>query len=208
MGWIVIISGGPGGPEYITTSAKNRAQRCEVLVGSKNQLMAIEPVSGQEIYEETDVERIMEIIEKHKDREVGVVVTGDAGIYSLAQRIIERFGKESVKEIIPGVSSLQVAFAMIKEPWLNVRVFSYHGRPIEGLDDILTYNRVAILCDREHNSKVILEELIKHGLFEKRRDIYVCQELTLPEERIIRIKSTKDIEAIVPKRREIVIIVS
>ncbi|NOY63858.1 MAG: precorrin-6y C5,15-methyltransferase (decarboxylating) subunit CbiE, partial [Nitrospirae bacterium] len=174
MEWIVIISGGPGGSEYITTSARNRARRCEVLVGSRNQLTAIEPLSGQKVYEETDVERIMEIIEKHKGREVGVVVTGDAGIYSLAQRIIDRFGKESVKEIIPGVSSIQVAFARIKEPWVNVRVFSYHGRPLEGLDEILTHERVAILCDREHNSKVILRELTKHGLFEKRRDIHVC----------------------------------
>ncbi len=208
MGWIVVVSGGPGGAEYITDIARRKAKAAEVLIGSRMQLQSIGPLEGQTVHEETSIERIMELIELHRGRETAVVVTGDAGIYSLSQKIIDRFGKDAVKEIVPGVSSLQVAFARIKEPWLNVRVFSFHGRPLEGLEEILKHERVAILCDREHNSKLILEKLLACGLFDHQRDIYVCQELTLPEERVIKIHSKEDLERIEVKKREIVLILN
>ncbi len=207
MGWITIISAGPGGAEYITEVAKDKARTCEILIGNKMQLEAIKPLPGQKVFEETDIERIMQLIKNFRHKQTGVIVTGDAGLYSLAQRIIDCFGKEAVKEIVPGVSSLQVAFARLKEPWLNVRVFSYHGRTLEGLDDVLNHHKVAILCDRKHNSKMILQRLRTYGLFEKSRRIYVCQELTLSEEKIIEVFSAEDIEEIIPQRREIIVII-
>ncbi len=208
MGWIVVVSGGPGGPEYITEIARKKAQQAEVVIGSKAQIEAVKPEPKQKVYIETGIDGIMELINQHRNKDTAVIVTGDAGIYSLCQRIIDRFGKEAVKEVIPGISSLQVAFARIKEPWLNVRVFSFHGRPLEGLEDVLKHERVAILCDREHNSKVILRKLMDYGLFDGKREIYVCQELTLPEERIIKIGSIEDVELIEVKGREIVVILS
>ncbi len=208
MGWIVVISAGPGGRDYITEIARRRAQSCKVLIGSKNQLASVNPEPQQRVYQETSIEKIMELLYKHRGDETAVMVTGDAGLYSLCQKIIDRFGKEAVKEVVPGVSSLQVAFARIKEPWLNARVFSYHGRPLEGLEEVLKHERVAILCDTEHNSRVILENLVEYGLFEHRRKVYVCQELTLPEERIIKINSAEDLERIEVQRREIVVILS
>ncbi|NOX21180.1 MAG: precorrin-6y C5,15-methyltransferase (decarboxylating) subunit CbiE [Nitrospirae bacterium] len=208
MGWIVVVSGGPGGPEYITEIARKKAQQAEVVIGSKAQIEAVKPEPKQKVYIETGIDGIMELINQHRNKDTAVIVTGDAGIYSLCQRIIDRFGKVAVKEVVPGISSLQVAFARIKEPWLNVRVFSFHGRPLEGLEDVLKHERVAILCDREHNSKVILRKLMDYGLFDGKREIYVCQELTLPEERIIKIGSIEDVELIEVKGREIVVILS
>ncbi len=208
MGWIVVISGGPGGPQYITEIARKKAQEAEVLIGSKLQLQSVMPKKDQTVYEETSIERIMELIDEHRAKKTAVMVTGDAGIYSLSQKIIDRFGKDAVKEVVPGVSSIQVAFARIKEPWLNVRVFSFHGRPLEGLEKVLEHERVAILCDREHNSKVILRKLMDYGLLKGKREIYVCQELTLPEERVIKIGSPEDVKMIEVKGREIVVILS
>jgi precorrin-6y C5,15-methyltransferase (decarboxylating) CbiE subunit len=208
MGWIVVIGSGPGGAEYITEAARKRARTCEVLIGSSNQIHAVKPLQEQTVYEETGIERILELLERNRGRETGVMVSGDAGIYSLAQKIIDRFGKDSVIEVVPGISSLQVAFARIKESWMNVRVFSYHGRALEGLEDILRHDRVAILCDHQHNSKVILGKLMDYGLFDGSREIYVCQELTLPEERVIRIGSPEDVAKIEVNGKEIVVILS
>jgi len=206
MGWIVVVSGGPGGPEYITEIARKKAQQAEVVIGSKAQIEAVNPLPEQKVYIETGIDRIMDLIEQHRGTDTAVVVTGDAGIYSLCQRIIDRFGKDAVKEVVPGISSLQVAFARIKEPWLNVRVFSFHGRPLEGLEEVLKHERVAILCDREHNSKVILGRLKDYGLFDGSRKIYVCQELTLPQERVIRVESVMDLRDLEVKRKEVIVI--
>ncbi len=207
MDWIVVISGGPGGEDYITGAARARARECEVLIGSEGQLNAVGPLKSQVVYKETDIERILQIIKDNKGREAGVIVTGDAGIYSLSRRIIDRFGKDAVREIVPGVSSIQVAFARIREPWLNVRVFSYHGRPMEGLEEVFGNDRVAILCDREHNSKVILGELAGLGLFEKFSSVHVCCNLTLNDERVIEVKEARDIGRLVSARREIIVLI-
>ncbi len=208
MGWIVVISGGPGGADYITESARRKASECDVLIGNKDQLNTIETHDTKHVHEESGIESILDLLEKHRGEKTGIMVTGDAGIYSLAQKIIDRFGKDSIIEVIPGISSIQVAFARIKESWLNVRVFSFHGRALEGFEEILEHERVAILCDREHNSKVILGKLMDYGLFDGSREIYVCQELTLPEERVIRIGSPEDVAKIEVNGKEIVVILS
>jgi len=208
VGWIVVVSGGPGGSEYMTEVARKKAQQAEVVIGSKAQIEAVKPRPEQKVYMETRIDSIMDLIERHRDKDTAVIVTGDAGIYSLCQQIIARFGKEAVKEVVPGISSLQVAFVRIKEPWLNVRVFSFHGRPIEGLEEVLQNERVAILCDRENNSTVILRKLTDYGLFDGKREIYVCQDLTLKEEKVIKIDSPKDVELIEVTGREIVVILS
>ena len=205
---IVVISAGPGGKEYITDIARKKSKDCEVIIGSAEQLAAAGVSRMQTVYEEWGIENIVKLLERHKGRLVGILVTGDAGIYSLAQRFAERFGEESIEEIVPGVSSIQVAFARIKEPWLNLRVFSYREGPFEGFEEVLRHERSAILCDKEHDSKKILTALEGSGLFERERKIFVCQELTLEDETVMKIHSGDDIEKIEVKRREIVVIIN
>jgi len=43
---------------------------------------------------------------------IAVLVTGDPGLFSLAKPVIERFGRTRCR-VIPGVSSVQTAFARI-----------------------------------------------------------------------------------------------
>jgi len=203
---ISVISAGPGGKGYITLNAREKVKSCDVVIGTGIQLASVETVSSQIVYEESSIDKILDLIAEHEGSRIGVLVTGDAGVYSLAQKIIQRFGKDAVEEIVPGVSSIQLAFARIKEPWLNVQVFSYHGRPLERLEDILTHERVAVLCDREHNSRVILSGLERIGLFEREREIYICQDLSMESERVVEIRSPEDIEGIEPARREIILI--
>ncbi len=204
---ITVISAGPGGRGYITAIALQKAGKCDVIIGTGQQLDTAGHAPGQTVYRESSIEGIMRLIERHQGERVGVLVTGDAGIYSLAQKIIGRFGKEAIEEIIPGVSSIQVAFARVKEPWLNVRVFSFHGRPLEGLEDILGFDRVAVLCDRENNAKAVLSALTGLGLFDKARSVYVCRDLTMEDERVLEVRGPEDIEGIETGRREIVLLI-
>ncbi len=203
---IRIISAGPGGRGYVTAVAREKARECDVLIGTEDQIAAVGTAPGQDVYRESSIEAIMGLLEEERGRLAGVLVTGDAGIFSLAQKIIERFGKEAVEEIIPGVSSLQVAFARVKEPWLNVRVFSFHGRPLEGLEDILRHDRAAVLCDREHNAKAVLSALCRCGLFDAGRDVYVCRDLTTDDEEVSEVRGPGDIGKLKAGRREIVLL--
>jgi cobalt-precorrin-7 (C5)-methyltransferase len=204
---IVIISAGPGGSDHITDHARMMARACDVLIGSAEQLAAAGRSEGQTVYDEWGIEKIINLLERHEGQMVGVLVTGDAGIYSLSGRIMNRFGRDSVVEVIPGVSSLQAAFAKIRESWLDVRIFSYREEPFEGFEEVLQCDKVAIFCDKDHDSRTVLRELEKAGLFSKRRKVYVCQELTLGGESIVEIIAPGDIENLEVKRREIVIVI-
>jgi 16S rRNA C1402 (ribose-2'-O) methylase RsmI len=53
----------------------------------------------------------------------------------------------------------------------------------------------------------VLGALEKAGLFNKKRKVFVCQELTLEGEKIIRISSHEDIENIETKYREIIVMI-
>ncbi|KJR43092.1 precorrin-6y C5,15-methyltransferase (decarboxylating), CbiE subunit [Candidatus Magnetoovum chiemensis] len=205
---ITVIGAGPGAAQYLTLYALDKVKTCDVVIGTKEQLLSINTNSSQIVYEQNKIEKIFDLIKTHEGQEIAVMVTGDPGIYSLAQKIGDKFGKEAIKELIPGISSIQLAFAKIKESWLNVSVFSYHGRKIENLDKVLETSKAVILCDRHNNSKEILRLLLNLGLLKQHPDIYVCQDLSYETEKVIRIAAKEDIEHITAARREMIVIIN
>lgn len=66
--------------------------------------------------------------------------------------------------MIPGISSVQSAFALITEPWQGALWLSFHGRIPD--DEQLRYEKgkkMAFLTDYEHNPSYIAKYLIKKG---------------------------------------------
>ena len=82
---------------------------------------------------------------------------------------------------------------------------SYRKKTTDDIDEVLAYERSVILCDRKHNSKMILSALRDAGLFKQKRRVYVFQDLTFDTESVIKIEKPADIEGIDVKRREIVL---
>ncbi|MBF0318343.1 MAG: precorrin-6y C5,15-methyltransferase (decarboxylating) subunit CbiE [Nitrospirae bacterium] len=205
---ITVISAGPGAAEHMTYAAVKRARACDMLIGTKGQLAALDIAPSEHAIEENRIEEILNLIERYEGRDIGVLVTGDAGIFSLSQKICDRFGKDSVLEVIPGVSSVQAAFAKIKESWLDVRVFSFHGRQIEGAEEVLKCPKAVVLCDKQNTSRVILEAMLPLGLFNRERDVYVCQNLAREGEQIIGIRHPGTIKTIAPTGKELILILS
>lgn len=205
---IRLISVGPGHASYVTDLARETSARCGVLIGSREQLEAVGTRNGQILHEAWGVDRIFELLEKERGKTVGLLITGDAGIFSLAGRIRDRYGDDAIRDVVPGVSSLQVAFARIREPWLNVRAFTYRERPFEQIGEVLRCRRAAVFCDRRHTASVILQRLAEMGLFDEPRRIYVCQNLTLSDERVTRIGDASDLSDLPSLRFEIVLLLS
>lgn len=110
-----------------------------------------------------------------------VLATGDPGIASLAQPVIGRFGRESC-EVIPGISSVQVAFARLALGWQDARIITAHSRdPEVSAADLREAEKIAILGGREGALRWIVELIPKFG---DDRCVFLCEELTLPGERI------------------------
>jgi len=135
LGKIYAVGVGPGSPKYVTEIVKEIIQKCDIIIGYKYTLKTIESITkGKEIYEITmnDQEKsYQEIYPKLGDRTLVIPFTGDVNFSEseVVDRLIEIFGKV---EIIPGISSIQVAAAKAQVPLDKSKVITMHvTTPIE-----------------------------------------------------------------------------
>ncbi|MCI4626115.1 MAG: precorrin-6y C5,15-methyltransferase (decarboxylating) subunit CbiE [Candidatus Magnetoovum sp. WYHC-5] len=205
---IRIISVGPGGKELITLEALRVIGECEVVIARQEQIEIITTEVTQKVFVCSKVDEILTIVEANEGYITGLLVTGDAGLYSLSNSIMKKLGKDSIEQIVCGVSSVQVAFAKVCEPWVNVRVVSFHGRDIENLQDVFKHEKVAILCDKVNDSKVILKALDTEGLWDRGMRVFVCQNLTMESEQVLEITNSAYINYINPARKEILLLLT
>ena len=57
-----------------------------------------------------------------------LLASGDPTFFGIGRRAVREFGKDAV-EIIPDLSSIQIAFSRIKESWDDAFLMSLHGGP-------------------------------------------------------------------------------
>lgn len=182
---ITIVGCGPGAINYITPAGMEHVHKAEILVGSKRLLNLFPAVKVEKIAVERNYRSLLKkIIFLSKTKEVVVLVSGDPGFYSYARLIIEKVGIEGCN-IIPGISSVQFAFAAIGRPWQDAHFVTVHGRQ-KGLEELVKavkrYDTVAVLTDRSNSVKTFARELLTAGITKRR--VFVCENLSLPEERV------------------------
>ena len=135
MGKVYAVGVGPGSPKYVTEVVKEIIQNCDVVIGYKYTLQTIESlIEGKEIYEITmndQEESYQKIQPELGDRILVIPFTGDVNFSEseVVDRLIEIFGEV---EIVPGISSIQVAASRAKVPLDKSKVITMHvTTPIE-----------------------------------------------------------------------------
>ena len=135
MGKVFAVGVGPGSPKYVTEVVKEIVQNCDIVIGYKYTLKTIERfIEGKEIYEITmsDQEKsYQKILPELGDRTLVIPFTGDVNFSEseVVDRLIEIFGEV---EIVPGISSIQVAASRAKVPLDKSKVITMHvTTPIE-----------------------------------------------------------------------------
>ncbi|GMT42274.1 MAG: cobalt-precorrin-7 (C(5))-methyltransferase [bacterium] len=179
---IKIIGCGPGSPDYLTPLARKSAMDADSLVGSKRLLELFGNYKGKKIGVGGEmVKTLDEIGERLKNGSVAVLVSGDPGICSLAVPVVRRFGKKMCG-IIPGVSSVQLAFAAVGMDWLDAKIITAHkSDPDIDIDSLTAEPRIAVLGGRPESIKWIYRLAVRLG--ESMR-IFICERLSLPDEKV------------------------
>ena len=131
---LLIVGVGPGSPQYLTCVAMDAIKKSKYIIGYKYTLDTVESIidkTRQEVYHITmqNQESIyQDVYNKMKDGEYCTVpFTGDANFSEseVVDRLLEIFGDNTV-EIIPGISSIQVASSKSKIPLDKSYVLSFH----------------------------------------------------------------------------------
>jgi len=200
---IVIVGCGPGSPDYLTPLARRAVERAEVLVGAGRLLALFPGHGGERIPARGDVEAILREIGRRRVRRVAVLVTGDPGLCSLAGPVIRRFGREAC-EVIPGISSVQVAWSRIGLDWLGARTLDAHEKDPEAEPGSLsTEGKIAVLAGRKGALRwaARLARMLGEGY-----RTFLCQDLTLPEENVRRI-NPEELESLEVSSRTVILLV-
>jgi len=209
MGKVFAVGVGPGSPKYITDIVKEIVSNSDIIVGYKYTLKTIEHLlKGKQVHEITmqNQEEVYQKIAKTSGNKTCVVpFTGDVNFSEseVVDRLIEIFGDV---QIVPGISSIQVAASKAKVPLDKSKVITMHvSTSIEEkkleLQKALTDGFSAILVPRpwpkdptkHFMPSEIAVYLRKHGFDTSKIKIHVFEFLTSDNETHF-IGTVKDLE--------------
>ena len=181
MGYKVIVAGiGPGNEKYILPVAMDAIRNARVIAGGKRALSGLANSNQKKIVIGSDIDStINEIKACLQNDDVTVMVSGDPGFYSFLVRLKKEFAE---LEVIPGISSLQMAFARIARPWQNAEFLSLHGKSLD--DSKLYYEKgreLGFLTDDNNGPANIAGRLINLG-WPVDTLCYVCSNLSYDDE--------------------------
>jgi cobalt-precorrin-7 (C5)-methyltransferase len=202
---IIIVGCGPGGIDYITPAARAAAAKADVFIVSRRLKDLFPEVAAERIDSGTDVAGILDTMASRRDdgRQVVLLATGDPGLFSLAKPVIGRFGRENC-EVIPGISSIQIAFARLGLDWQDARIISAHaGDPEATAADLYDAGKIAVLGGRDAALTWIAGLLRELG---SGRCVFLCEDLTLPGEKIREVRA-EELTALPVSTRAIVLII-
>lgn len=162
---IKVLGIGPGHPDYLLPITKRIIRECEVLVGGDRQIMVRDEMDDQEVIPfSLPLENIMEKIRAAaQTRQVGVLVSGDAGYYSLLAAL-RRFFSPDELDVYPGISSMQYMFARLGLPWCEAELGSLHGRSWNWMEIVRERKLVGMLTDKKQSPTWIAKRLMEEGI--------------------------------------------
>ncbi len=183
----IIVAGiGPGNPAYVLPAAAQAIREAAVLVGGARALADFARPGQRTMTIRGDIPAVMTFIrETLAQDDVVAMVSGDPGYYSLLDALRREFPPE-ILTVIPGVSSVQFAFARLALPWHDASLLSFHGRQPSASE--LTYQPgrlLGMLTDTKYNSRTIAALLMNQG-WPRETSVAVCSRLSYEDEAIWR----------------------
>lgn len=180
---IIVVGIGPGSEDYLLPIAKKTIDFAKVLVGSKRSLSSFQNKMALTHAITGEIEAALAFIEENlKSQDVVVMVSGDPGYYSFLTALNKRF---SCIEVIPGISSMQLAFARLALPWHDADLISLHGREVDLAR--LKYSKgrkLGFLTDSKYTSATIASLLLKND-WPQNVQLYACNHLSYENESIV-----------------------
>jgi precorrin-6Y C5,15-methyltransferase (decarboxylating) len=180
---IHIVGVGNDGLAGLTARARAILQEADVVLGPESvlgllpELKAERRPIGGDLHETTT-----QLAALAKHRRLAVVASGDPLFYGVARYLCDKLGKESF-EVLPHVSSMQLAFARVKETWEEAFLTNLATHPLESvLDRIRVAETVGLFTSETEGPPEIARTLLARGLDYFRA--YVCENLGGPDERV------------------------
>lgn len=197
MSKLYLVGTGPGSSEYVTKAAVKAAESAEVLVGSQRALDLFPGFLGDTlVLKARNMDEMMKksisLVDEGKD--VAILSTGDPGFSGVLKPILNLRDDLDI-EVIPGISSLQLAAARLQLPWDQTNLLTLHGKGNSSV--ILDYldNRKPTIVLPDFRVEKLAQFLLENGIHPERK-VAVCERLSYPDEKLFKgnLKEVADME--------------
>lgn len=177
-GLIRLVGIGDDGCLSLTSRAMNAIAEAEVLAGSERHLSFVPQFEGTRLNFISPLASFIDaIIETAQTRDICVLASGDPLFFGIGARLIRQAKQSGMDvEVIPSLSSVQLACARYGLSNQALTLLSVHGRPIEGIVAKLQQgSEFAVLTDAVHTPQKVAAHL--SGFDEHHWQISVCEAL-------------------------------
>jgi len=187
---LFIVGIGPGSKEYLTKIAIDIVKKADVTIGSKRAIDIFDDINEAIVLNVRDLSEKLELSVDLAiaGKNVCVLSTGDPGFSGVLNPILKianekGFNKDNI-EVIPGISSLQLAAAKNKLSWDDANIMTFHGR--ENIEDILKIvdNGQKTIALPSKSVKDMAKFLLANGV-DPNRKVAICEKLSYEDEKIV-----------------------
>jgi precorrin-6Y C5,15-methyltransferase (decarboxylating) len=180
---IHIIGVGTDGQAGLTGKARELLQEADLILGSEQTLGLLSDSSAEKLRIGADLSETAQVIERFRGkRKMVLAASGDPLFYGVARYLCDKLGKDRF-EVLPHVSSMQLAFARVKETWEEAFLTNLATHSLEDvLDRIRTAETVGIFTSKDEDPPTIARQLLARGIDYFRA--YVCENLGGKDERV------------------------
>ena len=179
---IKIIGIGDDGVEGLTAAAREIVDRAELLIGPRQALSAVAGGKAERLEIGNDLGTIVRAIDAAAGRRIVILTPGDPLFYGTARYLCDKLGKDRF-DVTPHVSSMQLAFARVKESWDDAYLTDLAAQPLElVVEKARTAAKVGVFTTESSPPSAVAQ-----GLLDRKIDYftaYVCENLGSPDERV------------------------
>ncbi len=178
-----VIGIGGDGAAGLTARARDLLASAQLLLGSDHALSLVPDVKAERFRVGPDLHDAVRLLEANLGKKRMVVVAGgDPLFYGIARYLCDRLGKERF-EVLPHVSSMQMAFARVKESWDEAYLTNLDSHPLDAvLDRVRVAEVVGLFTSEQESPPAVARALLTRGL--DYFSAYVCENLGGPDERV------------------------
>ncbi len=185
---IQIIGIGDDGLDGLTTHARTLIQHADLLLGAETTLSLVPVGKQRRMTVGGNLNEAIARIEASAGQAIVVLASGDPLFYGVARYLCDKLGKDRF-EVVPHVSSMQLAFARVKESWEDAYLTNLANHSIDHvLEKVRIADKVGLFTSEVHPPAAVARALLENRI--NYFTAYVCENLGSPDERVTHAELT------------------
>lgn len=177
-----VIGMGDDGLAGLSPAVRQIVESADLLIGQDALLRCIPETRAERIELGHDLDSVVERIRERQDAKIAILAIGDPLFYGTARYLCDRIGKERF-EVVPHVSSMQLAFARVKESWDDAVLLNLASQPLDrAVEKIRSAEKVGVFTTDDASPAALAKKLLDEQI--DYFTAYVCENLGSRNERV------------------------